>query len=383
MESNSRMLKSFQMIRRVARVGLLSVAIVLTPHVTADSLKRANLPLIDGVTLIGVKDGKLQYRTAAGDREVPLAEVESIAVDSVPELAAGQTAIADNKMRNAEKSLASVWSKSQVEWIRHFAGYYLVQVYDKRGEPVDASAVYAKLAAENADVYFLSRPPVASLTEADEDQKKRISQQILAVAETSRGETRKLLQSYHQQVVGEGGPTIPQDNGNTNTPEAKEDLRAKAKVILPNSLWALMDRQGGKEKWAVIETLSQGEYQAALDAITPMLSGKGDLGPKLFIYGKAKLGLADQSKDKDMYRDAGLAFMRIVAHFNRPGQESPLVLPAKLEVAYLHKQIGRNDIHDRIMDEVMLGIDDAKAYPLYQKRYQQLLGEKPAAEEQP
>ncbi|MEM9111864.1 MAG: hypothetical protein AAGC72_17835, partial [Planctomycetota bacterium] len=95
------------------------------------------------------------------------------------------------------------------------------------------------------------------------------------------------------------------------------------------------------------------------------------------------------SENKDMYRDAGLTFMRIVIHFDRAGQTHPLVTPARLEVAYVHKQIEREDIYNRILfggDEgggVHLVIDDAQVYPEYRKRYYQIIGEELPQDDQP
>ncbi|MEM9864479.1 MAG: protein kinase, partial [Myxococcota bacterium] len=83
--------------------------------------------------------------------------------------------------------------------------------------------------------------------------------------------------------------------------------------------------------------------KATLEAIKPWLSNPGDLPEKLFIKAVAELMLAEESKEKDAYLDAGLTFMRIVIHFERAGQSHPLVAPARLEVGYIHKQIGRED----------------------------------------
>lgn len=394
------MRQRFSMIRSAARAGaktgILCAAVALTLAASADSIKRADLPAIENITLIGVEDGKLKYRTAAGDRTAPLNEIESITIDSVPEFAAGREAFEEGQMRTAQRSFEAVWTGTRVDWIRHYAGYYLAQAFDKRGEPVDAATVYATLASENADLFFLSRPPLESLAEADENQKERIREQVLAVAETARGETRRRLQAYLGAVTGDDEVDLPTNDPDEKARDANEDLRKNAKVLLPESLWKLLDRQGGKEKWVAIAHLSKGDDQAARDAIKPMLDAQGDIAPKLFIYGKALLGLADQAKAdgqteeaNKLYRDAGLAFMRVVVHFNRPGQEHPLVYPAQVEVAYLHKQIGREDIFNRILfgsggsGGVNLVIDDPEAYPYYRKRYYNIIGEEPPDRDQP
>ncbi|MFK7790930.1 MAG: hypothetical protein AB8C95_15740 [Phycisphaeraceae bacterium] len=373
---------------RLTLTALLSccLALLIALPSKADSLQREGFPLIDGVTLIGVADGKLKYRTAAGDREVPLAEIANISIENVPEFKAGLDALKKGELRSAQRSLENVWSGSRVEWIRHIAGFYLVQVYDQRGEPVDAASVYSKLAAESADLFFLSKAPVASLAEADDNQKKRIGEQIMAVVKASEGEHRKLLRTYHRQVVGEGAPLPEIDDPAGKQAVEANDTKAKSKVFLPQDVWEMLEKKDQPEgKWDAIGLLAKGDAKASLEAIKPWLSNPGDLPEKLFIRGVAQLMLAEQSEgNKELYQDAGLTFMRIVIHFERNGTAHPLVAPAKLEVAYIHKQIGREDIYDRLLESVYLAIDEPKDYPEYRKRYYQIIGEEvPEVENQP
>lgn len=372
--------------------GLIAFCLVLLAALPsqADSLQREGFPLIDGVTLIGVEDGKLKYRTAAGDREVELSDVATISIDSVPEIKAGLDAIKAGELRTAQRSLENIWSGNRVQWIKHFAGFYLTQVYDQRGEPVDASAIYAKLAAEGADLHFLSKPPVASLSEATANQKTRMGEQIMAVVRETEGEHRRLLRAYHQQIVGEDAP-LPEVNDPVGEQEAKtNEARANSKVILPEDVWRMLEKQGEPEgKWDSIKMLAEGDAKGALEHVKPWLSNPGDLPEKLFIRGLAQLMIADETKDRDMYLDAGLTFMRIVVHFERAGQAHPMVAPARLEVAYVHKQIEREDIYERILfggdsgGGVHLVIDDKEEYPEYRKRYYQIIGEEVPEDDQP
>lgn len=372
------MVKRFKTIQPLLTLCL--AALVGLPGL-ADSLQREGFPRIDGVSFIGVEDGKLKYRTAAGEREVDLAEVESISIESVPAFAAGVIKFKAGELRSAQRSFKSVWSDANEQWIRHYAGFFLTQVYDLRGEPVDAATTYMQLAAQGADLVFLSKAPVASLAEADENQKTRIGEQIMAVVKQTEGEHRSVLLAYHRQVVGEDA-ALPRVDDPVGQKQAQGDaLVSASKVIMPQSVWSMLDRKGEPEgKWDAVKTLAKGDAEAALQAIKPWLNNPGDLPEKLFIKGLAQLMLAEQSQDEqsqdnDPYRDAGLTFMRIVVHFDRAGQAHPLVAPAKLEVAYIHKQIGREDIYGKLLEQVFLTIDDAKAYPQYRKRYYQILGE--------
>ena len=384
------MLKQMMITKPLAGLLALCAALLVAMPTVADTLQREGFPQIDGVTLIGVEDGKLKYRTAGGDQSASLADIVDLSIDSVPEFKAGMDAYKKGELRSAQRSLENVWGKSRVQWIRHFAGFFLLQVYDKRGEPVDAASVYSKLAAEGADLHFLSKPPVASLEDADENKKKRMGEQIMAVIKQTKGDHRAKLRAFHRTIVGEGTPLPEVDDPVGQQQAENNDIKSKSKVILPNSVWRMLERRGEPEgKWDAIKRLSEGDAKGTLEAIKPWLSNPGDLPEKLFIRAKAQLMLAEQSEDKDIFRDAGLTFMRIVIHFERAGSAHALVAPAKLEVAYVHQQIEREDIYNRILfggDEgggVHLVIDDKEVYPEYRKRYYQIIGEEVPKDDQP
>lgn len=367
-----------------ARLALVAGVIALTPPALADSVTRGELTY-DNVTLIGVEDGKLKYRTAGGEREVPLGEVSALVIESVPAFETGLKAFKAEEMRSAQRAFEGIWQDSRVQWIRDYAGFYLAQVYDARNEPVSAGQVYAKLASNAADPFFLSKPPVKSLADADEDEKTRIIEEIKAVAARTEGKRRDLLEDYLKAVAGD------RDVALDVKPDADDEAatqRADSAVLIPEAVWKVLDRRNeAKDKWAALQLLTKGEYQAAIDTNKKWLAAPGDLPEKLFITGRAQLALADATNDADLYRDAGLTFMRIVVHFSGQGRSHALVAPAELEVAYIHKQIGREDIYNRLLfggDDgggVNLMIDDKEAYPQYRLRYYQIIGETPPADE--
>lgn len=352
---------------------------------SADSLKRNNLP-ITGVTIIGVEDGQLLYRAAAGDLKTPLVDVSDIVIDAIPQFAAGQAAFGQGQLRQAQRAFEDVWKETRIDWVRYFSGYYLAQVYDQRNQPVKAAEVYIQIAESKADLFFLAKPPVRSLGEATEAQRKRIGEQIVAAAKDLRGEHRRRMEAYLNAVVGEGGAELlPEETGaDGKVVKGSAALARNAKIAIPASVWRMLDRRGEpKARWTAIELLSKGECQAALDDISPKLHTPGGLPEKLYIYARAMLGLAEAKNDQDMYRDAALAFMRIAVHFNKGASPHPLVYPAKLEVAYIHKKIGREDICQRILfggeggGGLHLVIDDKKQFPYYRARYYEIIGEDP------
>ncbi len=371
-----------QTLKTSAGTAALVSALVLVAPADADSLKREGLPAIEGVTLISVEDGELKYRTAAGDRSAPLKEITDLTIDNVPAFATGLKAFKADQMRAAQRSFESIWADNRVDWVRHYAGFYLAQVYDQRNEPVSAGQVYAKLASDGADLFFLSKPPTASLAEADDDQKERITAEILAVAEGAKGERRKKLEAYLRMVAGEEA-ALPQD-ADAVADNRRALQRRDSAVIIPEDVWKVPEKRNQPAgKWESLDLLAAGKFREAIDKVNEWQDNPGELPAMLYIKARAQLALADEDNDEKLYRDAGLTFMRIVVHYNKAGGAHPLVAPARLEVAYIHKQIGREDIYQRLLfggdagGGVHLVIDDPKTYPQYRLRYYQIIGEDP------
>ena len=361
--------------RRVGWLVLLIAAVCFAPLAQGDEIQRNGQPI--RATATGVTDGALTYLTPAGtQRSVPLGELELLKLDSEPQFAEAMLSFQAEDYRRAQRAFGEIAERTDADWVRHLAWYYQVHALDKRGEATDAGTLYAEMARDGADASLLAIPPVASLKEANEDQRGRIQAEIVAVMENAEGAVRDRLSAYLRVVVGDGempdiaNPAAP--NGGT---ESQIDRTASA-VILPNTIWSLLEREDAEQRWTVVTLMSEGKYTEALEALDPWLSNPQDMPEKLFILGRIQLAQADASGDRDAYLDAGLSFMRVIVHYER--LDSPLVAPAKLEVAYIHRQIDRVDIYDKMLfdDNLSLLFDnDAQTYPQYYRRYYEILGE--------
>ena len=362
--------------RRVWQLAWCLVAVLLAQPLLADEFQR-NGQWIEG-TVVGIVDGELNYRTPAGtQRQVPMDELQSLKLDSEPQFFEALELFNGEDYRRSQRMFGEIAERTDAAWVRHYAQFYQVQALDKRGEPTDAAEVYVEMAGDGADVYFLSIPPVASLEEANDDQRNRIREEVLAVMEDAEDAIRDQLATYLQAVVGdEAMPVIP--GGGPDTPGSTPGQvdRTASAVILPTVVWAMLEDDDAEEKWSAIPLLSEGKYDEALEALEPWLNNPADMPVKLFILGRAQLALADASGDRDMYLDAGLSFMRIVVHY---GQNSRApVAPARLEVAYIHREIGRQDLYDKLLFDNNLSLsfdNDTETYPQYYRRYYEILGE--------
>ncbi len=360
---------------RLRRWALACVLLLLTAAgAQADEIERNGQPL--NVTIVGVDDGELVYRPpTGGERRIPLDEVGPLKLDTDPKFFDAYELFVAEDYRGAVGAFTEVIEESSAAWVRNYARFYLAQALDQRGEPTDAAEVYLAIARDGADPYFLSQPPVASLEDANEAQRGRIRTEIMDVIEDTEGPSRAALQGYLRLVVGDG--QMPDIDPAPGTPGAGDGPdRTASAVILPNEIWDLLDEDDAEERWAAVNLLIEGDPAGAIEAITPWLRNPSALPQKLFILGRAQLAIAEETGERDDYLDAGLTFMRLVVHY-KPGTTS-LIAPARLEVALVHRAIGREDLYQKLLFDDGLSLsfaDDPETYPQYYRRYYQIIDE--------
>lgn len=363
--------------RRITQACLAVLLTLFAGAALADEIVKKDFT-ISNVTVRTISNGSLVYRAGANDVEVPLADIVVLNLENEPRLAEAMTAFNAGQMRSAERTLSEIYAQAQVPWVKQFVGFYLVQARDQRGEAVEAATVYVALASSGADPFLLSKPPIRSLAEASDNQKTRIRDQVMAVIAATDGETRTKLESYLRLVTGEENiPDLPPNEAQQQAAE-----RGASAVILPDRIWKTLEgvdpRGRNADRWDAIKLLVAGKPEEAVAAIAPWMESPGELPDKLYVLGRAQLEVAEKTGDEDDYKDAGLTFMRLFVHFGPPaGQDHVLALPAQLELAYIHKKIGRVDLYDKLLDGAFLISVDAKAYPEYRKRYYQITGEEP------
>ena len=157
---------------------------------------------------------------------------------------------------------------------------------------------------------------------------------------------------------------------------------------MPASAWALLEEEDAQARWACIDALVAGDPDAAIEAVLSQRVRAERMPHKLYLLARAQLMLAEASGvsgasgesggsgGRDAYLDAGLTFMRIVIHY--ADAELDLIPAARLEVAYIHRVIGREDLYQKLLFDSGLSLcfaDDPETYPQYHRRYYEIIGE--------
>jgi len=112
----------------------------------------------------------------------------------------------------------------------------------------------------------------------------------------------------------------------------------------------------------VTKLLARSQYQRAKDRLKEVIKKAGTGKTSLYLYqmGVADLYLAevadkagDAKQAQQLYRTAGLSFMRVTIHFPR----SKVAGPALIEAALVHLKINRKDIAAKLLKKANESVD--------------------------
>lgn len=116
------------------------------------------------------------------------------------------------------------------------------------------------------------------------------------------------------------------------------------------------------------------DYQKAIDEITPAKSQITDPSQQadaLFDLAEAQFGLASASKNTDALKDAGIAYMRVVAHFkDQPGK--PHVAESLVKTGEVYEALGDTKTAQQVYEQVASQYKDDPAAKVAQENLQRL-----------
>lgn len=340
-----------------------------------DEVKLSGL-WIPNVEITGIERGNIVYVTGGG-REVarPVGQLGGVRLEKYPQLEAAQVAAEAGDRAGAIRAYTQVLSAAKEDWLKQWVRSRLVALYDAEGKGVEATQEYAALISSKADAALLAQPPLASVQGGEPAARQRAATIIADVA----GNAPEGAKDYVQSLVDAAGPVAevpatgtggqsstlnPMTGGTgTSTGQPPEVPAGPSAIPLP--------RTAGTG--TVANLLRQGQFQQALDRVDQELQARGEEGQKFYFRGLAQQGLADAAQGEaaeNLYKDAGLSFMRSVA--NDPRSSSATF--ALIEAAHVHLKIGRPDkaveLLQRIIDADSV---DAEVEPVYAERLGELL----------
>lgn len=343
---------------RLPRRRCLAAALLilpLAPWAVADAVKLSGF-WIENVQVHKIEDGKVIYLGPAGsDIEADLANLQGLRLDAYPALSEGLDAAEAGEIGKGIEALRKVYRDAKEPWLKRFLEWKLSDLYNKQNDGPNALRFYLALVKANAHASYLDRPPINAAAATPPAQGAKLLEELKTAAESVNDElTRQHLATLVELIPtpAEAQPTPPSngepatptrnDNGTAPVP-AQATTVAAGGIVLPTN----------PPDSPTVALLKQGQLSKALESAQRDVQVVGGLSEKIFYKGLIQRAIADAAKADDprreqLYKDAGLSFMRVVIHFPK-SRYAPLAL---LEVGYVHEQIGEADQAARLYEEV-------------------------------
>lgn len=316
----------------------MTLPLLAVPATHADAVKIGEFWL-KPVTVEGVMDGQLAYTTKFNvEIRKPLAEINALRLAKYPQLEEAAELAATGEYLQVLKKLGTI--RRPQSWLRDWISAQVVQIAGDGGDATRAVNAFLELLQNDADAYYLSRPPVDAVLGADEATRKSLLEKITKVADG--------LKKDHPAAPALSKLLKAAGSSSPRPVMKKPTITGNLKVVVSSQLPA--KEQAG-------QLLQAGQARKALELVNKQLNAPDaeNLATKLYVRGLAELELAERARPteaKTLYRDAGLSFMRVVIHFPRSRFEGA----SKLEAGYVHSKIGRPDTAARLYEQAAASI---------------------------
>ncbi len=343
-------------------VFVLAVFVVAVSMVAGQDGVKLSGMWVEPVKVHSIAAGQVRYQIASGRELVRAAEsLEGLRLGRYPGLAQAQQAIDEGDDKTAVELLQGVMDQAEEPWVKWCVGMKLVGAHARLDDAEAAVDVYIDMVVSGAGLYFVADPPVDVVAQADVAVRARVLELVNAVVGAVGQERAALLE---QIVTAAGNPAMPlltetalppgRDPSDTGlTHETNRTGEHTSPIVLSASV----------PPGTVANLYRRGRYGQALEVVEEALSQPGKTASKLYLKGMAQLALAERGDDQDMYKSAGLSFMRVVVYFPR----SAVAGPAMLEAGYVHERIGRADIAVRLYQRARPLINKGED-PVYYQR---------------
>ncbi len=337
---------------KLCGVFVMAVLCIAVSSASAqDAVKLSGL-WVQPVTVHSIDQGRVRYQIATGRELVRSTQsLEGLKLGRYPSLGKAEDA-AD---RGDDPAAIAMWKRVAVQanedWVRWYAQMRLVQAHTRVDDADAAVSIYIDMVVSGAELYFVTPPPVDVVAQADASIRLRVLELAKAAMGTLGPDRAELL----QKLIDAAG-TPPRNL-------APISVEVTSESDIPGSPTQTPPLSASVPPGSVASLYRKGQYSQALLAADEALTQPGKTASKLYLKGMIQLALAEQTRDTDGYKSAGLSFMRVVVYFPR----SAVAGPATLEAGYVHELIARPDIARRLYEKARPLIDQQEDPAYYQR----------------
>ena len=318
---------------------------------------------IGRIRVIGVEDapsGKpeersLMFQSASGtESRRPFGSITRIQLDDDPNLNAAEEAYANGKWDVATDHYLKTLRGTTKDWLKQWVGQRLVDAAEKSGRFDAAVAGFiARVMLSPADP---GRKPTMP------DEKSAYLSQAVKDVQTALSNP-KITPPQRQALL----------SFQLDLHRARKDQRAAAETHEQLLKIGAVDANDpaaqaalGRLKLDVAAVALDGkQYQKAIDEINAsraLFTDAHSQATALLLLADARYGLAQQKNDPQLWQDAGLAYMRVVAHF-KDHPDRPHVAVALLRTAEIHERLNEKDAALQLYQQVAQQFNDDPAGP--------------------
>lgn len=309
------------------------VALAATTIARADSvwISSAGQPLeLKNVTVTGIADGKLQFTSSGRASSRDVQQVARLALDSEPTLTAAETAYAAGQFDAATDAYRKTMETSAKPCVKLYAAEKLVMAAQAAKRFDAAAQAYIAVAIADPTVASVYKPTMPAgkstfITTAIADVNNALADPKLTAPQ------KQALQSFLLDLQRAGGDqqAATQTLGAMLQSGASADPNAAAalaKMKLDAAAAALAAKDFAKAKTEI-----ESNRHVFVEA--------KDQAQALFDLAEAQAGIAQQkANDANAWKDAALAYMRVVAHFP-DGATSALAAQSLLKTAQIEQKL--------------------------------------------
>ena len=307
---------------------------------------------ISNVSISGVSDGRIAFQENQTGRQAQrgLTGVTRVELDDEPRLARGEAAYLQRNWAEASSAYRETIETTRKPWLKAWIAPRLIESAENSRDLPGAVAGYLALVKANP-----SRAETFTPSVPDQDQQAMAA----AVAEVSAALAEANLTPQQRGCLS--GFLLDIHRARKDDTAAQALLDQMIKSGDAGAARAVVRRKLD----SIARLIEQKQWQPAIDQVRDareIFIEQRDQAEALYYLAEAAAGAASQNAggDANKWKDAALAYMRIVAHFkDAPG--APFVAPALLKTAALEERLNQPDAARQLYQQVSTQFDGTPA----------------------